>query len=109
MIGEESYSYLTDVLETEMRKAYKGFKDKSYGSYDKVLEAKKVAHLRGLIKTIICNPENPLIFTSPRGGIYIYNGKFCENVGDGVVFLTELVERVLVRLNVGEMYRMYGT
>lgn len=109
MIGEDSYTYLTSVLEAEMRKAYKGFKERPYGRSDKVLEAKKVAHLRGLVKNIICKPENPLIFTSSRGGIYIYNGKYCESVGDGASFLSELIERVFTRLHVSELYRMYGS
>lgn len=110
MTGETTYNYLADLLTEEMRKAYPNFDKpgKGYGAYDKILENKKVAHLRGLLKNIVCRPDSPLAYTAPKEGVYVYNGRFYENTGDGAIFLSELVERVLERLNVGEIYRMYG-
>lgn len=129
MTGEVTYEWLTELLVGEMRKAYPKFdrvqelkaesqgskpknqesKIKGYGAYDKILENKKVAHLRGLLKNIVCRPDCPLAYVAPKEGLYVFNGRFYENTGDGAVFMGELVERVLERLNVGEIYRMYGS
>ncbi|MDE5886421.1 MAG: hypothetical protein K2H46_02415, partial [Muribaculaceae bacterium] len=97
MTGEGTYEWLTALLTSEMRKAYPKFsgerraesgekKPKGYGAYDKILENKKVAHLRGLLKNIVCKPDCPLVYMSPRVGMYVYNGCFYENVGEGAVF-----------------------
>ncbi|MDE5886700.1 MAG: hypothetical protein K2H46_03830, partial [Muribaculaceae bacterium] len=88
MTGEGTYEWLAGLLTSEMRKAYPNFSknQKGYGAYDKILENKKVAHLRGLLKNIVCKPDCPLAYMSPRVGMYVYNGCFYENVGEGAVF-----------------------
>ena len=108
MTGEATYAYLVEMLEKEMLKAYPNFtrNKKGYGAFDKIAENSKIAHLRGLFKDVICDPDRPVLYSRPGDGLYIFNGRFYENIGDGADFLAELVERTLKKLNVGSLYQM---
>ncbi len=107
MAGRETYTYLTELLRDKMVKAYPKFTDmrhKGYGAFDEQPKAGKIAHLSLLLEENIYRGEQPLMYADGEGNVYAYNGKVYEGVGNGYVFLRELVKRTLMALKVGGVY-----
>lgn len=111
MTSKKTFDYVTDYLAEKIESDYASqSKDgskktlKYYGYGHKKLLRSIIAMLCQFFRVNICGASKPIIVVDDQENAYAYNGEYYDCVGSAVKFLTEVVERVLIKLKVAEMY-----
>lgn len=105
------YEYLVERLRESMERLYakessgkSNIKLRGLGQYDKRCYPARTLLLRGLVRSIILDSEEKMFLVTETGKICAYNGIYFEIAEESEAFLTELLKRVFLSLEVGSWY-----
>lgn len=105
------YEYLVERLRELMERLYakessgkSNIKLRGLGQYDKRCYPARTLLLRGLVRSIVLDSEEKMFLVTETGKICAYNGIYFEIAEESEAFLTELLKRVFLSLEVGSWY-----
>lgn len=105
------YEYLVERLRESMERLYakessgkSNIKLRGLGQYDKRCYPARTLLLRGLVRSIVLDSEEKMFLVTETGKICAYNGIYFEIAEESEAFLTELLKRVFLSLEVGSWY-----